>query len=78
MFVDEANRRLELCWIAVEPVGFVNAGVGRFQTKGEHSAVGQGFDQRLGDLLGGLKILGNDGRVAVVGVKDAEPFVFRP
>ena len=75
VFVDESNRRLELGGVAVEPVRFVNAGVGRFQTEREHGAVGEGFHQRLGDRFGGLHILCDDRRVAVVGVEDAKPLV---
>ena len=51
VFVDEPNRRLELCWITIQPIGFVNARVGRFQTKGQHSTIGEGFHKRLRDFL---------------------------
>ena len=54
----------------------MNGWVGRFQTKGEHGPVRQGFHQRLGDRLGGFEVLSDDGRVAVIGVKDAEALVF--
>ena len=76
VFVDESNRRLELGRVAVEPVRFVNAGVGRFQTKRQHGTIGERLNQRLGDGLGGLHVLGDDGRVAVVRVEDTQPLVF--
>ena len=76
MFVDESNRRFELGWVAVEPVRFVNAGVGRFQTKRQHGTIGERLNQRLGDGLRGLHVLGDNGGVAVIRVEDTQPLVF--
>ena len=73
--VDQVHRGLELSRVAVQPVGFVNGGVCRFNAKGQHGAIAQRGHEGLRDLFRFLKVLGDDARVAVVGVQDTEPFV---
>ena len=53
----------------------MNGGVCRFNAKGQHGAIAQRGHEGFRDLFRFLEVLGNNARVAVVGVQDAKPFV---
>ena len=73
--VDQVHRGLQLGWVTVQPIGFVDGGVCGFHAEGQHGTVAQGGHEGLRDRLSLLEVLGDDAGVAVVGVQNAQPFI---